>query len=493
VCVAFFAGANWLIEALEDQGVVDTHDPDDRVLHLAERIWERRDDAWQVTNYGAESFVRDSFPATGDGPRVFLVGGSWALGTPYDYQGRPPKPGTISSFLEAWLRRELGPTADVVNAGAGAQNSHRVVQVAEEALTHDPDALIVATCNNEGALPPNALRGWLEEQGGYRLLEKLLATGDEPARTMFTAQASAIDEVARAYEANLEAIVTAAAEADVPVVLATLPIHLLYEGLDEGHHAFPAEDPWYHGQLPAFAEELPAPDWLSQVEPCGATLMLQEAHEWTLSLATAKRCQVKGHAVPMSILASRARFHLKRETELDRQRLTTHFGECVLRGLTELRDGIDGAADTLSSCDEGVDEAIRWSGLAAARAGDVERARQLLRRSVEVHPRNRCRPSFNEIVRSVAGRHDHVVLADLERDAERLAPDGLPGNDLFFDSCHMTWRGYGAMATSLATHLGPLLDADPKTLDPAALGREWMLPQGPIVEQIVFAYTEPEY
>ena len=95
-------------------------------------------------------------------------------------------------------------------------------------------------------------------------------------------------------------------------------------------------------------------------------------------------------------------------------------------------------------------------------------------------------------MREVAARHDHVTLADLERAAEQLAPDGLPDDDLFFDSCHMNWRGYGAIAQSLAGTLGPMLGADPSSLDPETLGLGWGLPTGDAVEQIVYAYSDRE-
>jgi len=490
VCIGFFAGLNWLIEALEDQGLVDTHDPDDQVQHLTERIWERDGDRWVTTTYGSEHFVQDSFSVPRDGPRVFITGGSWALGSPYSYQGDFPYPGSMHSFLEAWLRAELGPGAEVINAGAGGQNSQRVAQVVEEIVGHHPDVLVVATCNNEGLSSHAWLEGWLNEQGGYRLLEKLLKSETGPERTMFTAQDAEGDQVAAAFEANLEAIAASTKGANVPLVLATLPQHLMLEALSGAQADNPDEQA--EGDAQARSNPpLPEPPWVKQVNPCLAGLMLQEAKEWELSLALIGKCTDEFSLGPKSELEARARFQLRRDTADDRRVLERHFGSCVMGGLTELRDGrLEVAIGSLSQCEDRLDEALRWTGIALAMDGQPTRAREVLRTSVELNPRNRCRPSFNRIVREVAARHDHVILADLENAGERLAADGIPDDDLFLDSCHMNWRGYGAMSGSLARTLGPMLGADPSSLDSEALGVSWGLPTGDAVEQIVFAATD---
>lgn len=136
------------------------------------------------------------------------------------------------------------------------------------------------------------------------------------------------------------------------------------------------------------------------------------------------------------------------------------FGPCVARGMELYRARrYDEALTRLESCDDQV-EALRWRGLSLLGMGRVEEARAHLEQSVELRPRNRCRPSFNQIVRQEAARSEHVLLVDLELAAQRLAPDGLPGEELFVDSCHMTRDGYAAMATELldtleATGLGP--------------------------------------
>ena len=118
---------------------------------------------------------------------------------------------------------------------------------------------------------------------------------------------------------------------------------------------------------------------------------------------------------------------------------------CVAVAVSLHRAGdFDGALEQLQGCEDAA-EALRWRGLALAALGRPEEARPHLEQAVELRPRNRCRPSFNAIIRDVAAA-DHVVLVDLERAARELSPDGLPGEELFVDSCHMTREGYSAMA-----------------------------------------------
>ena len=64
----------------------------------------------------------------------------------------------------------------------------------------------------------------------------------------------------------------------------------------------------------------------------------------------------------------------------------------------------------------------------------------------ELAPRNRCRPSLNRIIRTIAQSTPGVTLVDLEAAAEAASTGGIPGDNLFVDYCHMHWTGYAAMA-----------------------------------------------
>jgi hypothetical protein len=108
-----------------------------------------------------------------------------------------------------------------------------------------------------------------------------------------------------------------------------------------------------------------------------------------------------------------------------------------------------------------VAEALRWIGLSRLAEGRIEDGRRALEQSIELLPRNRSRRSYEALVRDRAAMHDHVYLADLRAAADRGAPDGLAGPEVFLDYCHMNWRGYGRMADELfaAMHREGLLPA----------------------------------
>lgn len=58
----------------------------------------------------------------------------------------------------------------------------------------------------------------------------------------------------------------------------------------------------------------------------------------------------------------------------------------------------------------------------------------------------RCPSRIQEVYRAVAARHPGAVLVDGPRVLERLAPNGLIGDELFHDAQHPNLRGYVALA-----------------------------------------------
>ena len=381
--VAALAGANVLIEWLGERGAVDLHRPDDAVQFVEEALFAEADGRTVTTAYAQESMVPSSFATDkGDGWRTFLLGGSFAMGTPYSHQedGRET-PGGIASFWRAGMRaRYPGRGIDVINLGAGGEDSHRVKRIVEEALRQDPDVLVIASCNNEGNASPGAMREYLHTLGGYRLMTKLLApTESLEGRETHTVQQSVVTDLRDQFQGNVEQMVIAAEEAGVPLLLATLPANLRYTGYS----------------MSPFADGADITRAITREEPSA----------------------------------------------------------CVLAGRTLHEEGEHAAAiEVLAGCDD-VGEALRWIGLAQLGLGDVDAAKASLKQSVELLPRNRCRPSFNAILREMAAAHAHVHLLDLEAAAERAADDGVPGYDLFLDFCHMNWRGYALMASEIIATL----------------------------------------
>ncbi len=371
---------NAVVEWAERRDLVQTHRPDDLVQYVEGDLFRLDDHGghWVSTDYLQMSAPPARIPVhKGEAWRLITTGGSFVRGMPYGDPDGTEQPGTT----QFWLRQRLGeryPQADVqvVNLGASGQNSQRVLGFVRELVQLEPDAMLVATCNNEGALPPGRVMEYLHDQAAYRLLVKwLVPKGDDTERSTFMLQDPDTEAVRAAYRANLEAIVDTTAQTGTPLLLATLPVHLRYTG-----------DDWGNVLDLGFLNDQP--------ERRNADTCIQEGIE----LYQANRCKE--------------------------------------------------AQQRLQQCDNKA-EALRWMGLCAYRRFQFDQAQAMLEQSVELIPRGRCRPSFNTIIREVAGSADHVTLVDLDAATRAVAPHGIPGSELFHDNCHMTWSGYEAMAEAV--------------------------------------------
>jgi len=160
---------------------------------------------------------------------------------------------------------------------------------------------------------------------------------------------------------------------------------------------------------------------------------------------------------------------------------------CVRDGREAYARGeFEGALELLTACGEDIPDAARWTGLSLAALGRTDEARTALAMSIELLPRNRCRPSLNAETRKLANNDDNAYLADLEATAETVSVQGLPGPELFVDYCHLNWRGYALMAETL---IGTLESADliPAASDPIvdtdALARDLGLEEVPALRE----------
>ena len=408
VGVVIFA-LNVLVEQLEDRGVVDTHQPDEAVQLVTGDLFDVVDEPSYVSSsYAVETgTIPQSFRIDkGTGWRLFAVGGSFVMGSPYSFQGHGVElPGGIASWLRKDLeRREPDVPTEVVNLGVGGQNSFRVKTIVERLVDYDADVLFVATCNNEGAMAPTFVQRQLTQLGGYRLLAKYLTPSPDPSeRSYYTPQDEDSQALAEQYRDNIRSIVAAAEGAGVPLVLGTLPVNRLYVGDTDS----------------------------AELKPTGS-------RRWG-------------------------------ETE------------CVREARALIGDAdFAGAIAHLEGCDDDAD-ALRWTGIAHMRDSSYPEARAALDQSIELQPRNRCRPSFNTIVREEAARSANAHLLDLDEVAIATTETGLIGDELFLDFCHMNYRGYGLMAKALADMLaehellpaGAAADVEP--LPYGDIARRWGL------------------
>jgi tetratricopeptide (TPR) repeat protein len=87
--------------------------------------------------------------------------------------------------------------------------------------------------------------------------------------------------------------------------------------------------------------------------------------------------------------------------------------------------------------------------------------------------RFRCDSRLNELIRqTVSDENNHrVVLADAEKAFAAQSPDGLPGDDLFYEHVHPTFHGNYVLALTIAPELESLLPARVSAQVPA--GRSW--------------------
>lgn len=430
-------GANALVEFLESRGVLETETPVSRVSVLGERAWEREGERWRTSAYARKTMVDTAFPVDkGDRVRVFLTGGSFAQGAPYTY---PDQPEEGYGGMASWLREQFAaqqPPVEVINAAAGGQDARRAAAIVAEAVQLDADAVIVATCNNEGAVTPDAVREHLHQLGGYRLLARAL-TPDEAAEAtagwapLPVEQAREFDA---AYAESLQRMVDATAEAGVPLFLATVPLQLRHGGHEVG-----AGPLWVPQQLSGDAEtdacigegrrllDGGAPkEAVEQLAGCGSHPAARESLEAAWMELWRSGLSMGGGPSP---------------------------GPCVadLLGLwrdqryEELVSASDGCGDAV--------EALFWRGLALAELGRTGEAIATLEQFAELHPQGRCRPGLNAIARRVAAENDHVVLVDLDAVARAVSPRGIPGPELFASNCHLRWPGYLVMAEALGDAL----------------------------------------
>lgn len=451
VTALVLGGLNAVVEFLEGREVLDTRAPDDFVQLVDGSLLQPTADGMVRTTPYAERSVRPaSFPADRDeGWRAMLLGGSFLM----------DKRGGIADWLRADLETRFpGDGGEVINFAAAGQDSFRNLRIAEQILPWGPDVLVLATCNNEGGPPPSRVREHLRELGGYRLLERLLApTPTDDLRPAFTPQLAETDQVRRHFAGHIEGIVELAAQHGVPVLLATLPANLRYDGLDP--HVPSSATP---KQRRCIAEGVILVDGGRP----------DEARE---VLSRCKEVDDAGAWLGLAELQSGG-------GDLGAEALRTRWGDCVFEGVELHYTGQHAeAVARLSRCDE-VAEALRWIGLSRYAQGQIEAAELALRRSIDLLPRNRCRSSFNDEIRAIAQRHPHVELLDLDAVIRSNSESGLPGREWFVDTCHLNWMGNDLAARSLLDRLDALGWAPPGTgsVAPAPreeLAQEWELPR----------------
>jgi lysophospholipase L1-like esterase len=443
VTIAVLFVLNQTVQWAEQRQLLDTHRSDDTVQFVEAPLFENEEGVYSTTRYAENSIAPVSFQAEkGEGWRLFVLGGSFAMGSPYidlaDSNGHAVATADEETGIPGWLQANLTKAhaprlIEVVNAAAGGQNSGRVKDIASEVLELQPDALFVCSGNNEGTIAPSRVREQLQRLGGYRLLQKLVANQEPAKRPWFTPQDPDTQAIREQFQRNIKDIVQATEQAGVPLFLCTVPINLSYIGLEPGH-------------------VLSGRDWPHLSGPCYEGIALFDNGRYEEAIEPLEVCSRQPESTqppPLRALMAMVELELGRIEEDTLATLEEVRGTCITQGIQSYyKKDWEHAIEQLEACDE-VDEALLWLGLSQQKLGQHERAKELLRQHVELIPRNRTRPSLNSAIREIAAAHDHVYLVDLERAAGEASPDGIPGRNLFLDYCHMHWKGYAAMAAEV--------------------------------------------
>lgn len=486
----FFAAANEGIERLERRGIINSLGEGVMVQAVLEDLYSLEGDRFVSTSYAdASTMPLASFAADkGEGWRLFVTGGSFAMGSPYTgYLGDE-----LWAGIPAYLRHSLGEASDnpieVINAAAGGQDSSRVAALVRNLLRYEADALLVATCNNEGALAPSMVEAALVRQGSYRLMRRLLERRGR--RTWQVHQDGATEAIRAQFRQNIDSIVRAAEAAGVRVYLATLPINLDYSAFTLSHGENPSlPDPPFQHYIETIGSPLEDVPEGWEINGCYAGFFLGDAGYHAEALPWLQRClrpRSRSQEPQMARWAAErlAWSWLRRgeREEQAREVLARQFAPCTIDGMVAHAAGRHAAAvRILGACERDIAEVLRWSGLSEAALGNSRASRALLRQSVELRPRNRCRPSFNDEIRAIASVHEAAVLVDLE-----AAHEALDEGEWFLDYCHMTWRGCGEMGKvvfeALRRHEASLVPRNARPLDLERFGDLAGAPRGDAVE-----------
>lgn len=326
--------------------------------------------------------------------RVFALGGSTTQGAPYEHKTRG-----FSQLLE----ERLGSEWRVVNAGVAGLDSTRFGELAQEAAELGAEALVVYAGNNEvsgrlidGCLHPGrvGIAAAIDRWRTLRVAKVWVESWRPPA-------VPSRDELIQNQDDCMRQFLDGALAGHVPEdgphredLLARLTRevfrHSLEEVVDVGLPVVIAVPPIHLLPPPVAPRSSPA-----------------------LDRPTAQAVERAWHALERSEGPQRA--GVRASAELDELLAAdpTHAGLRWARGLRDLDD-----------------PALR------------ERALEDLHRAVDWdHRGTRITRPLQQVIRDLCAAHETVTCVDVAARFAAAAPDGIPGEALFVDHCHPTWRG----------------------------------------------------
>jgi tetratricopeptide (TPR) repeat protein len=350
-----------------------------------------------------------------DGYRVFVVGGSAALG---DFM---PEYG-LARILEVLLRdRHPGVEFEVVNAAVAAVNSHAVLPIVRDVARHDPDLVVFYIGNNEvvGPYGPGSVRAGSGTAGAtpglLRVRVGLWARGLRLGQLIERALAGL------SFGRSPEGPETSVAE-------------------DAARSLVRFDDPRLPPTRAHFRRNLE--DMLDATTAAGASALVVTVG---------------------SNLRNFSPFASLYDRDLGRDEIAA-FESAYAEGLARQKGGdCAGALDAYARAAAIDDEFAMVNfrrGTCLLGLGRVAEARQSLVRARDLDAgRYRADSSINAILRETAAAADGVVLLDGEaRFAENeLAPFPIAGDESFYDHVHLSFDGSYLLARSVLEAIEPML------------------------------------
>jgi hypothetical protein len=389
-------------------------------------------------------------------------------------------------FPTAWIEEQLNrlapePGFEVINLGRAGYGSERIVILLQQAFVLEPDVILLYCGHNEFVEPGVALdlvqlrqAPWptraVERLSRLRTLNVLAEVlADEPdaakpeprrVRDQQFAQLNYADTLVfyDVYRRNVQAMLRAAEERGVPVLLSTIAGNMLFPPLVPGvPEGLSAEDltalrqglaqAWRkiperlrRGLIQATREEsvahLTPNDWGEALD--------EEGQEKRRAIGAAAGYLAQPPALralaapfdggpfwsdpalwsagPMQLLPTIAALHERRLDESERAELQTAVA--LLRRLR---------------ADAPQDPFVLYTlGLAAYALGEDELAVQSLRDAARYdHAPTRGTDVSNDILRELAREHPDVAFVDAEALVRAACPSGLIGYELLMDNCHL--------------------------------------------------------
>ena len=196
-----------------------------------EPVFVREGDYFRSSRQSQKHHLDQRFQAVKprNGLRVFIIGGSAAMGFPLEGFFGP------NQLLPLGLAAAApGRSYEVVNVSGFGFAAYRLVPLVEEILDHEPDAIIALTGNNEFLERRFHDRGFwlrsLERLRLYRLMAGLLSAARGEAAEVRWEEYPVTDRVREQalenYRRNLEQIASRCAARSTPLILLTVPVNL---------------------------------------------------------------------------------------------------------------------------------------------------------------------------------------------------------------------------------------------------------------------------